>query len=450
VAAALAFLSCAGVQAQDFELLVTRSPNPVVVNRDLVFTIDVTNTTGFTVTNIVVTNIFPPTAQLSYYSNFFGGVATNAGLLLLGIEILTNKQWAEVEFWIRPTVLGDFTNTTIVGAFPFTNTTNDMITTVVSAIADLAAGIIGPPSGSLVNDLVTYTVSATNRGPDATPSVMLTNIIPTEVRLVSVSPTNQNITFTNGTLRFSLGTLASNTASSFQVTIQPTNAGDVTLVAEVNADGVYDTNSANNIATNVFNVGSYGQTPLAAFVSSTQQYNPQTGLMEQSITLTNLGTNTAVSARVFVQGLTNRLYNAVGTNNGNPFVVYATNLDAGDSVDMLLEYFVPTRLPVPDPTLVAAEVSAPGWTVPSGTNVHISRLLILPSGRVLIEFPAETNRNYTVLYCPDATFSNKTLVALPSITAPADRVQWIDYGPPKTISHPAHITSRMYRVIANP
>jgi uncharacterized repeat protein (TIGR01451 family) len=450
-AATLAFLACTvGIQAQDFGLRVVGSPDPVVVDRQLSFDIQVTNLTGFTVTNIVVTNLFTASAETLSGSNAYGNSFGIAGLVGFEINILTNGQVAHVSFIVRPRVIGDLTNTTMVHAFAFTNVTNHVTVKVVSAIADLAAGIVGPPSGGLVNDSMTYSVSATNRGPDAVPNVMLTNKIPADVKFISVSPTNQNITFTNGSLRFNLGTLASNAAPSFLVTIQPTNQGDVTLLAEVGAVGVLDTNSANNFATNVFNVSSFGPAQLVAATNSPQQYNPQTGLMEQSITLSNIGTNTASSARVFVQGLTNRLFNAVGTNNGNPFVTYATNLAAGGSVDLLLEYFVPTRLAVPDPTLVAVEVSAFSPTIPSGTNVPISRLLILPSGRVLIEFPAQTNRNYTVLYCPDATFSNRTLVALPHTTAPADRVQWIDYGPPKTISHPTNTASRMYRVIANP
>ncbi len=437
------------VQAADFDLLVTASPSPVVINQQLTFTIDVTNRTGFTVTNVVVTNIFPASAQLTYASNFFGVMLTNSGLLVFGIDFITNAQRARVEFGIAPAVLGDLTNTTTVSEFAFTNaTTTNVVTRVVSGSADLAAGITGPAAGALVNDWIAYSVSATNFGPDAVPNVLLTNRLPPDLKLIS--PTNTIIPFTNGNLVFSAGNLPANTFVTFGVRVQPTNAGNMTLVAEIGATGVFDTNAANNIVTNVFSVGSFLTGQLEASISSTQNYNPQTGLMEQLITLTNAGTTNAVSARVIVQGMTNRLYNAVGTNDGHPFVTYATNLAAAASVDLLLEYFVPARVAVSNPTLDAVEVPVFTPPVPSGTAVHISRLIMLPSGRVLLEFPAEANRTYTVLYCADATFSNQTLVALPPTVAPADRVQWIDYGPPKTISHPATTPSRFYRVIVNP
>jgi len=53
-----------------------------------------------------------------------------------------------------------------------------------------------------------------------------------------------------------------------------------------------------------------------------------------------------------------------------------------------------------------------------------------------------------VLYADNSSFTNE-LAAQPAIVAPADRVQWIDDGPPKTVSPPASVSSRFYRVIQN-
>ncbi len=440
----------ASLPAADFELLVTRSPDPVVVNHELNFTIDVTNRAGLTVTNLVVTNFFPASAQLTYASNFFGGILTNP--LVFVVDILTNNQRAHVEYLIVPTVLGELTNTTTVGFFGLTNVlaTNVVVTRVVSGIADLAAGLTVPPGGVLSNDWTTYTVAATNFGPDAVPDVILTNQLAPALKLIRVNPTNSAVSFTNGTLHFSLGTLPANTYTSFAITVQPTNVGPMPLLAGVHAIGGYDTNTANNFATNVINVGSVLAGQLVASIVSTQKYNPQTGMMEQQVNLANTGTTNAVAARVIVQGLTNRLYNAAGTNDGNPFVAYTTNLPAAASVELLLEYFVPARTAVSNPVLNAVEVPVYNPLLPSGAPVRISRLLVLPSGRVLIEFPAETNRSYTVLYSADPSFTNQPRAAQPSVTAPADRVQWIDYGPPKTLSAPASTPNRFYQVILNP
>ena len=49
----------------------------------------------------------------------------------------------------------------------------------------------------------------------------------------------------------------------------------------------------------------------------------------------------------------------------------------------------------------------------------------------------------------DPLVSN-ALIAPPAITAPANVVEWIDYGPPATTSKPASVTNRFYRVYLNP
>jgi hypothetical protein len=67
---------------------------------------------------------------------------------------------------------------------------------------------------------------------------------------------------------------------------------------------------------------------------------------------------------------------------------------------------------------------------------------------MLLEWPTVANQRYTVVYSDDASFSN-AMIAPPSIIAPASRMQWIDYGPPTTISVPTN-AARFYRVFQNP
>jgi hypothetical protein len=68
---------------------------------------------------------------------------------------------------------------------------------------------------------------------------------------------------------------------------------------------------------------------------------------------------------------------------------------------------------------------------------------------MLIEFPSLTNRTYTVVYSDNVLFSN-AMIAPPSITVPANRIQWIDYGPPATRSAPSNSPARFYRVFLSP
>jgi len=68
---------------------------------------------------------------------------------------------------------------------------------------------------------------------------------------------------------------------------------------------------------------------------------------------------------------------------------------------------------------------------------------------MLIEWPSTTNRTYTVVYSDNVLFLN-AMIAPPAVVAPANRTQWIDYGPPTTTNVPANTGARFYRVYQNP
>jgi hypothetical protein len=185
---------------------------------------------------------------------------------------------------------------------------------------------------------------------------------------------------------------------------------------------------------------------LIATIASDQVFNPQTGLMEQLINVSNETNITMAAVRVTVT-IDQRLYNAVGTNGTSPYVEYTGSLAPSNSITMLLEYFFPWRAPTNNPTLTAVGVPAINRTAstnPPPPNVQIRPTLDEPP-RVMIEFPSEVGATYTIIYSDTADFSNPQ-IAQPSITAVATRTQWIDDGPPKTISTPADADSRFYRV----
>ena len=85
----------------------------------------------------------------------------------------------------------------------------------------------------------------------------------------------------------------------------------------------------------------------------------------------------------------------------------------------------------------------------TSTNINLSGIFTLPNGNMLIEFAANTNKTYTIIYSDNMQFSN-AMIAPPAIAAPANIVQWIDYGPPTTLSAPTNSSTRFYRVFQNP
>ena len=81
--------------------------------------------------------------------------------------------------------------------------------------------------------------------------------------------------------------------------------------------------------------------------------------------------------------------------------------------------------------------------VPDGTGLAIERSEILPGGEVRIEFSAIVGRTYRIEYSHDL---NTWHEAQPSVVAGEIHEQWLDQGPPGTLSHPSSVSRRYYRV----
>lgn len=446
------------VTAQGFGLSVSTSAgSTILVSNSLSYIINVTNLTGISLQNTMVTNLLPATVQLLDATNSAGSTFTNYGsVAVFNLPIFSVGQIATLGLLVQPTVAGLFTNTITVTTFGLTNTASTNIVTLATNLViqtDLGVTLTGSAQPVITNDWMTYGVTAFNLGSNAVANIMLTNTLPAGVFLKGVYPTNSTYSIASNNLVFNLGTLTNGGSTNLQFTVQPTNAAVLTFSAAIGAANVVDTNPTNNFASTNITVLSYPVGLLIAVTNSSQTNNPQNGLGEQSILLTNAGTNDVPAARVVVTGLTRQLFNAVGTNNGNPFVTLGAPLAVGKSVNLLLQYNPRGAFTFTNGQLHAFAVPLPNWAPPvsttTSTNLNLNQIVRLANGNILIEWSALTNRTYTVVYSDNILFSN-ALIAPPAIVAPANETQWIDYGPPATISAPTNASARFYRVFLNP
>src|SRR5579862_4910069 len=384
-------VACSRAGAQQFGLSVVPSSNPILVSNFLSYTITVTNLGG-SLNDAIVTNIMPASAQFLTATNYYSGIGflTNNSVLF-DLGNFPSTYIAQMTVTVLPTALGSITNRVIVASTDF-GATNTVFTNVVVnvtnlvVLADLGVTMTGPSQAVITNDLMTYGVTVTNLGPNDAPNVILTNTLPPGV--IPIAPTNQansNIVFTPN-----LGTLTNGGSTTLLYTVEPTNAGVLVFSASVGSAGVQDANPTNNTASTNIIVTNYLPGTLVALTNSIQSTNFVTGLLEQAITVSNAGLSSVPAARIVVTGLTNRLFNTVGTNTGNPFVYYSAPLAAGQSVGLLLQYFPRKSFPFTNSQLGAFAVPLPVWTPPAatkGTNV-ISRIVQLANGNMLIEWPS--------------------------------------------------------------
>jgi uncharacterized repeat protein (TIGR01451 family) len=320
-----------------------------------------------------------------------------------------------------------------------------VMTGVASQMVDVAVSISSAPNPVAVGAPLTYSLTVTNNSLTTATGVVVSNTLPPGVTLFSLLPSEGSATNQGNVVTYSVGILPNGNAATLAIVVLPNAAGLLTNTASA-FSAQTDSQPANNHVTNVTTAVSAPITNLVLTVLTSMTLNPQTGLFEQRIEVANGGPATPASVLVTVSGLpaNAKVYNATGTTNGLPYVQSSSPLGVGSNVVFLLEYYVPTRVA---PTNLTFAVQAGPIVIPpviSGTILSVSRTLVLANGNVLVEFSAVPGQVYAVQYSSDM----KTwLTAVPAITAPANQVQWIDSGPPKTVSSPAQQPSRYYRVV---
>ena len=456
--------ACAPARAQTNIFVVVFHPtNGVPVNGSIFYQIIVTNTAGAALQNSSLTNDFSAPVDFLLATNSNSGTITTNGntLTFFTTQILGFGGTARMGVTVRPTTVGTLTNVVTLTAFglvdPVTIAVVNEVTNVPGLEADVAVGIATPPGPFFPNDSITYSLFVTNLGPNTATNVVLTNGL-SGVTFLNASPKQTSRSGTN--VFFNIGTLTNADVRVFDVTVQATNNAGTNSISAFAKSGNTDTNLANNAASAEIIVNAFLTNQLIAITNDgTQVFNPQVGLMEQGILLSNASPSAVPSARVLVAGIrnTDRLFNAVGTNNGLPFVELPTTLGANETVAMLLQFFVPSHAPFPLPNtnLTAQALSAPVDLTPPANLIAVTntangytRITNLVS-KILIEFPSTNGASYAIVYSDDMTFTTSR-VARPFIVAPANWTYWYDYGPPATVSAPTNATSRFYKVFQVP
>jgi uncharacterized repeat protein (TIGR01451 family) len=441
----LAWIVGARLDAAELELGIETSPAVSTVNRELTYSLTLTNRSGILLTNVVVNSTFNVAVDLVSLTNRSGTAALEGSALVFRIPQLANTSNAVMSLVIQPLSAGRLTNTFQLLATNINILTNT-VTDVFAAEANLGISLRSETNALVTGDWTDYRLTVTNVGPETAASVVVTNFLPAGSQFLSLTPSNPPVTLTGTQLVFSAGTLAPGTNVTFKVRLQVNSTGTNRMTAQVSAPGLSDPSPGNNAVTNNWFVVNPQTNLLSAASVSAQTFNPQTGLMEQVIRLTNPGDAAVAGGRIVFPGIGERVFNAAGTNAVRPFVALTRPLGAGESVDLLIEYFVPERAPFPDPLIEAWAVPAFVPRAPAGDEVALTRVRRLATGGLLLEFAAEPGRAYHVIYGDTVTFTN-ALRALPVLVAPADRVQWIDEGPPKTSHRPDQVPARFYRII---
>jgi uncharacterized repeat protein (TIGR01451 family) len=440
------------VHSADFLAQWGVAPIPAILNQTVVYSINITNVSTTDLAGMIVTNTLPDVSGLQAASATKGTIDTKtAGRVLVNIGTLSPGQSASISINFLVTSAVALTNQFSIWAKSVTNpvTVASLLTNTVTpviGISDVGITLQGPTQYILPGDQLAYAIGVTNSGPNPAlqPSVAIT--IPSGLTFGSLSPTNISYRLTNQTVTATLTNLSSGGHQGFVLNLQATSAGKFFLNASLSATNNLDPASTNNTSILSVTIDPPSTNLLAVNPISAQRFNPQTGAMEQYVRVINPGLSTISGFRISASGVTNVLLEAVGTNYSLPYAVYPGTLGPGESVDLLLSFFAAGRQPVNSLVYLTTVEGSNLAPIPMGTTVRPSAGVWLNSKGFLVEFPATIGGVYAVVYSSDAAFSDAT-VSRPYVTANTSRPQWIDTGPPRTLSHPTNSENRFYKVI---
>lgn len=199
----------------DLSVTKVSSPNPVLSGNVLTYTIVVSNAGPDTAQNVTLTDTVPSELTGVQFS-LDGGVTFNPWLGSINVGTLVNGGSATIVLrgTVDPLATDIITNTATVDSTtpdpePDNNTATEI--TAINTSADISIIKTASPSPVLAGNLLTYTLTVSNAGPNPAESIILTDTPPSELTDVEFSA-DGGITFTPWLGSYSVGTLGNGAA----------------------------------------------------------------------------------------------------------------------------------------------------------------------------------------------------------------------------------------------
>ncbi len=255
----------------DLSLRADESPNIVLVNSTLTYTVYINNTGPEPATGVRLNYTPPAGVTLVSASSFSGRCSVTSTVVCeqgnVGIGTTASSI---VTIVVKPTVAGTLTSTfsvstTGIESNPANNSVSEVATVTSSVPVDLQVSQSAAPNPVAIGQQLTYTLTVKNASDlyDAS-NVVLTDTLPAGVDFVSITPTYGGwaCSQANGTVTCNIGYLLKTGKATFTMVVTPnaTAAGSITNTASVTTSS-YDTNTSNNTSSAATTVTGGNTTP---------------------------------------------------------------------------------------------------------------------------------------------------------------------------------------------
>ena len=176
-----------------------------------------------------------------------------------------------------------------------TSTFSNAFQVTQAVVADLTVTTAtSPMTGPELDQNYTYTLTVTNNGPNATTDAILTDMLPTNIKLVSVS----SGTVASGVLTDDLGPLASGASDMVTIVVKPTQTGNLANTASVTGPDL-DPDLTNNTSTTTATV--VPAADLSVILTPSATISAVGSPLTYTLQISNFGPSTATNTVVTVQ-----------------------------------------------------------------------------------------------------------------------------------------------------
>jgi uncharacterized repeat protein (TIGR01451 family) len=302
--------------------------------------------------------------------------------------------------------------------------------------------------------LDTFRVSVTNDGPsDATGvELSLTSVLPSDVAFIKNEPSVG--VYDAGV--WVVGGLTAGESATLTFTLQAGADAEggtdvVPLAFEVSGVNESQSSTTNDATSAAISIISIENTEPSIAVAASLEL--QSGTFVGQVNVKNENSEAIPAFRLYVSNLPEdiQVYNANGTRAYGtpatelPYLLYNYPLAGGASVVITVEFFRPSMDPDFTP-VYEVELLAVAETLPAaGTSgVDVTLFQPLSNGDMLIEVATIPGHEYAIEYSDNLV---DWFRVQQTVTAVANRLQWIDNGPPKTAVHPSEADQRFYRLV---
>jgi uncharacterized repeat protein (TIGR01451 family) len=236
----------------DLAITKSDSADPVVVGNGVTYTLSVKNNGPADATNVVATDNLPAGLTYGSATPSQGSCSESTGTVTCALGDLANGATATIDITVSTQGPGTLTNNaSVTGDQGDGDSSNNSASenTAVTGIADLSITNSDSPDPVAAGQTLTYTLTATNNGPNDAPSVTVTDNLPAGVTYQSANASQGSCSQASGTVTCNLGAIASSSSATITITVVPPVAGTISNTANVSGSQSVDQTSANDSAT---------------------------------------------------------------------------------------------------------------------------------------------------------------------------------------------------------